>query len=64
MSRRRQGNRQLSNPSALTRDRAQERSSRPRRPWDRSRTVKRGLRAAGAVAVAVVAGAVVYLVGI
>lgn len=64
MSRRRQGNRQLSNPSALTRDRAQERYSRKRRQRDRSRNVKRGLMAAGAVVVAVVAVAVVYLVGI
>lgn len=64
MSRRRQGNRQLTNPSALTRDRAAERYSRKRRQRARSRNVKRGLLAVGAVFVAVVAVAVLYLGGI
>lgn len=64
MSRRRQGNRQLTNPSALTRDRAQERYSRKRRQRERSRHVKGGLLAVAAVAVAVVAVAALYLGGI
>ncbi len=64
MSRRRQGSRQLTNPSALTRDRAQERYSRKRRQRDRSRTVKRGFLAAGAVVAAVIAAVVIYLGGI